>query len=222
MATRSKLEILPPNNPKGFHQRRGERVEQKCVEIGKGPCQDFIIDSTLIGCDLRILCGAFSVNLFRSSFERCTFRPRREFKNMRFTGMTFRGCTFLGKYNGCRFGNWDAEDAGAVSDCDFSQAGLFHLCDFGGGMDVGSLRWPPWPHIVVTDLKRTARAWLELTLPEELRIVQAVIGDDPRDSAVTLYLPAETQRAEELRPLFASQSFIVIAEPGAAADDEGG
>ena len=104
----------------------------------------------------------------------------------------------------------------------FSQSGRFHLCDFGAGVDVGSLRWPPWPHIVVTDLKRTAQSWLKLNLPEELRVVQQVMGDDPRDRAVTLYLPAETQRADELRELFASQSYIVITEPGAPADGAGG
>lgn len=133
-----RLDILPPNNPEGFHQRRGERIERKSVDLGNAKWQDFITDSTLIECDVRILCGAGSVNLFGSTFERCTFRPRREMKNLRFTGMTFRGCTFLGKYTGCRFGNEMPDHAGGVRRCDFSRAGQFHLCDFLAGSEVGT------------------------------------------------------------------------------------
>ena len=30
------LETLPPNDPQGHHRRRGERIERKTIEIGKG------------------------------------------------------------------------------------------------------------------------------------------------------------------------------------------
>jgi hypothetical protein len=209
----SQLEILPPNNPEGFHQRRGERIERRCIEIGKAKCQDFITESTLVECDIRILCGAGSVNLFASKFERCTFRPRREMKNLRFVGMTLRECTFLGRYSGCRFGNIEPQDAGAVTDCDFSQASLFHLCDFLAGAEIASIKWPSWPHIIVTDLERSAPAWRSLKLPEELQIVQQTIGQAPPAKAVTLYLPAETERAAELRAVFSAQPYIIVA-PG--------
>lgn len=213
---KSPLDVLPPNRPEGHHNRRDERVERRAVEIGKGRFMDFITRSTLVECEIRILCGARSVNLFESTFERCTFRPRREMKNLRFTGMNLRACTFLGRYTGCRFGNESADDVSDVRDCDFSKASLFHLCDFLEGADVGSLRWPGWPHVVVTDLPRSRRAWLRLKLPEELRTVQQVIGDeDSLSRAATLFLPAETDRAEELRDLLASQSYVIIGEPGA-------
>jgi hypothetical protein len=218
-ANQPRLEILPPNHPDGHHNGRGERIVRKRVEIGKGRYQDFLTDCTLVECEIRILCGAFSVNLFRSTFEGCTFRRRREFKNLRLTGRTFRGCTFLGKYTGCRFGNREPEDAGEVRGCDFSGARLLHLCDFADGVDVGSLRWPPWPHLVVTDLARSAPAWLRLKLSEELRIVQQVSAeDDPPDRAVTFSLPAGTGRADAPRRVCASQPYILIAEPVAAAD----
>jgi hypothetical protein len=211
------LDILPPNHPDGFHQRRAERIEQKTIEIGKAQCQDFITDSILIGCDIRILCGAGSVNLFGSTFERCTFRPRREMKNLRFTGMAVRDSTFVGRYTGCRFGKDQEDQVADVRSCDFSGVSLFHLCDFLDGADVGTMRWPPWPHIIVTDLPRSRGAWLKLKLPDEMRVVQEVIGDeDTLSRAVTLYLPAETDRADELRELLASQSYIRIAKDVAA------
>jgi hypothetical protein len=211
VAKKAQLDLLLPNHPDGFHQRRDERIDRKIVEIGKGKFQDFITRSTLAECELRILCGARSVNLFQSTFERCTFRPRREMKNLRFAGMSLRACLFLGKYTGCRFGNQSEEDVSDVRDCDFSQASLFHLCDFLDGADVGSLRWPGWPHIVVTDLPRSRRAWLRLKLPEEMRFVQQAIGEeDSLSRAVTVFLPAETDCTEELREVLASQSYVII------------
>src|SRR5437660_611898 len=117
VAKKSQLAVLPPNNDDGFRQRRGERIERRAIEIGKGQWQDFITRSTLIECELRILCGARSVNLSESVFERCTFRPRREMKNLRFTGMTIRDCKFLGKYTGCRFGNESERDESDVRGC---------------------------------------------------------------------------------------------------------
>ena len=212
MTKKSQLDALPPNNPNGFHQRRDERIERKAIEIGNGKFQDFITRCTLVECEIRILCGANSVNLFESTFERCTFRPRREIKNLRFTGMKLRGCTFLGKYTGCRFGNESEKDESDVRDCDFSKASWFHLCDLLDGADVDSFGWPVWPHIVVTDLPRSRQAWLHLKLPKEMRVLQEVIGkDDSLSRAVTLFLPAETDHADGLRELLASQSYIIIS-----------
>jgi hypothetical protein len=212
VAKKSQLDVLPPNMPEGFHERRAERIEHKRIEIGKVKFQDFITRSTLTDCEIAILCGASSVNLFESTFERCTFQPRREMRNLRFTGMNLRACTFLGKYTGCRFGNESADDSSDVRDCDFSQATLFHLCDFLDGVDVTSLRWPSWPHIVITDLPQSRRAWLKLKLPKDMRIIQEVIGEeDSLSRAVTLYLPAETKHPDELRELLMSQSYIVIS-----------
>jgi hypothetical protein len=211
VAKKSQLDVLPPNMPENFHQRRDERIERKAVEIGKGKFQDFITRSTLIECEIHILCGTSHVNLFESTFEQCTFRPRREMKNLRFTGMNLRSCAFLGKYTGCRFGNESADDFSDVRDCDFSQASLFHLCDFLDGADIASLRFPGWPHIVVTDLPKSRPDWLRLKLPQEMRVVQEVIGEkDSLSRAVTMYLPAETNHSDELRELLASQSYIII------------
>lgn len=212
VAKQSKLEILPPNNPEEFHQRRGERIERKVVEIGKGRSMDFITDSTFVECEIRIHCGAGSVNLFGSSFESCVFRPRREMKNLRFTSVVLRNCTFLGKYTGCRFGRELGEQPADIRDCDFSAASLFHLCDCLDGAEVGSLRWPPWPHFVVTDLPRSRREWLSLDLPPELRVTQQVIGsEDSIARAVTVYLPAEMDHVGQVRELLSSQSYVVIA-----------
>jgi uncharacterized protein YjbI with pentapeptide repeats len=86
----------------------------RTIEIGKAESLDFITESTLVGCDLHILRGGRSVNLFGCTFDRSTFRARRELKNVRFTGMTLRGCTFLGRYVGCGFGNVSVHGSDSV------------------------------------------------------------------------------------------------------------
>lgn len=207
--TRSKLPVLAPNKSDGHHDRKGETIEGKRIEIGKGEYQDFLIDCTLVDCEIRILCGAQSVNLFRSTFEGCVFRPRQKLSNLRFNGLNLRRCRFIGRYDGCRFGNEEEEDDSDVRDCDFSEASLFDMCEFLDGTDVASCRFPAWPHIVVTNLTESYREWLDLDLPEELEIAQEIIGEnDPPTHAVTLYLPSETDDFEELRPLLDAQPYI--------------
>ena len=138
--------------------------------------------------------------------------PAKGDEELGFTGFTLRCCRFLGRYYGCRFGREFAGQVGEVRDCDFSTASRLHLCEFCEGTAVDTLRWPPWPHVVVSDLPRSRRAWLGLELPEQMRIIQDVIGaEGSLARAVTLYLPAETDRFHDLREMLAAQSYIVIA-----------
>lgn len=204
-------DILLPNAPDGSHQRRGERIERRRIDIGKSKIMDMIFNCTLVDCEIHIHCGARSVNLFDSTFKDCSFHPKRELKGLRFTSVRLKGCKFFGKYSGCRFGNEDDDEQSASADgCDFSEATLFHLCDFLPGADSGSMKWPPWPHVVVTGLRQSASAWRKLRLPEELALVQQVIGDAERFSnAVTIFLPVYGAPTEDLRQLLLSQRYVV-------------
>ncbi len=213
MAKASPLELLAPSNAEGNHRRFQARIEKKLIEIGRTKLGDSFTESTLVDCELHILGGASSVHLLRSTLERCTLRPRRELKNLRFDATNIRGCTFFGRYTGCRFGSGLEEQVTDVRDCDFSHATRFHLCDFLDGADVGSMRWPPWPHFVVTDLPSSRDAWLRLELPEEMKVTQhAIVHPWSISRAITIFLPALTERSEELRELLAKESYIVIAD----------
>ena len=106
-------------------------------------------------------------------------------KNLRFTGMAIRNCTFVGKYTGCRFGRELEDQVADIRGLRFLRCGPVHLRDFRDGADVGTMCWPPWPHIVVTDLPHCA--WLRLKLPDKMRIVQQVLGnEDSLSRAVSL------------------------------------
>jgi len=214
VAKKSLCELLPPNEPEGFHRRRDERIAERTLELGRGKFLDILLDCQLSDCELRILGPAKCLNLRGSTLERCLFRPRKQLRNHRFTNANLRDCKFLGKYRGCRFGRELDDRLGTATGCDFSQAVLWHLCDFWPGAEVETFRLPPWPHVLVTDLPRSRADWLGLKLPPELRIVQEGIGaEDSLAHAVSLYLPAVSEhflseRAEELRELFSSRSYL--------------
>jgi hypothetical protein len=213
MAKTPALELLPPNQPEGHHNWNHAKVERKRIEIGKASYLDFINDSTVAECELRISCGSRGVNLARSTFVRCTFRVARELRNHGFTWMNLQDCSFFGKYQGCRFGSEFDDQPADIQRCDFSQVKLFQHCDFLKGADVDSMKMPPWPHVLVTDLPRSSKAWLRLKLPDTMRVVQKVIGETGLHQAASIYLPAETERPDDLRELLEKQSYIRIAEP---------
>lgn len=207
----NKYEKVSPNDENENIKLINDYFEGKSIEIGKAKYQDFITDCTLKNCELRIRCGAGSVNLFGSKFYDCVFRPSKEMKNLRFTDVFLYNCYFKGRYSGCRFGADMDKNEAIVKGCDFSEVKLFHLCDFLRGADVESCKFPPWPHIVVTDLKNSRKDWLGLELPENLRIVQDVVGDeDQLSSAVTIHLPSVNKDYEQLKDVFSSRSYILI------------
>lgn len=70
-------------------------------------------------------------------------------KDFQFERVRFSGVSFSGDFLGCDFGNWDEPAAGAVADCDFSNATMHH-CRF-INCDVDSIRFPAWPCFVIRD-----------------------------------------------------------------------
>ena len=206
-----KLDKLLPIEGEDHHNIKGLTVENKTIEIGNGKFQDFIVESTLINCVIRIKCGANHVNIFNSSLIDCVIWPSRQMNNLRFTGLEMVGCTFKGAYSGCRFGNEDENQNSNIRECDFSQAKKFDLCNFLGGSDVESCKFPTWPHIVVTDLPSSKNDWLSLELTDDFRLIQEVICDeDSISNAATIYLPEELEGYEVYRDLLESKSYILI------------
>jgi hypothetical protein len=181
-----RFDILPPNNG-DHHKWFGERIERKTIDLGRGQFLDAFAGCTLVDCEFRVWRAPRGVSLRGSTLRQCTFATRREMRNLRFTSVTLDRCTFVGKYIGSRFGKDRDEDTADIRGCDFSGASMFHLCDFLPGADLDSLRWPCWPHVVVTGLPVSGGAWKSLKLPEEFRIIQQVIGNERSPwSAVTI------------------------------------
>jgi len=164
------VELLLAEADDRTHGIRHQHVRAKRIELGKGQHQDFITDSRLEDCEIRVLCGAAHVNVFTSELVRCTFWPRRRMNGLRLTSGSFVDCRFKGRYFGCRFGTELDEQPCTMVGCDFAAATL-HLTDFLGGVDVNSLALPGWPHITVKDLDNTRGQWLALDLPAEMAII---------------------------------------------------
>ncbi|TWU43363.1 hypothetical protein Q31b_24020 [Novipirellula aureliae] len=106
---REKLEV------DDHHRIDGETVSGKIIEIGTGKMIDRIYGGAILDdCEIRILGGAKSVNLFDTTIRNCVFKTRRKLSNVHFASVHFDTCTFLGKYSGCRFGQLEAEDSGTL------------------------------------------------------------------------------------------------------------
>lgn len=208
MTSAEEKEKLPPNGSHGEHNWRGVTITGKIIEIGKSDVYDSIFDCRLVDCVIRTFSGARGVAIFSSTLISCTFEAKKELKNLGFLDLVIRDCTFLGKYSGCRFGSTEEDGHAEVTGCDFSKAKLFDLCDFLEGANVSSLTLPPWPHITITDIPANRSRWMSLILPQSLRVIQEVIGEDGAHNAVSLYLPAHCEEYEDLRAILDAEDYI--------------
>ncbi|WP_338847292.1 hypothetical protein V8J88_01055 [Massilia sp. W12] len=207
-----KRELLLANHPDGHHHIKGQTLVGKRIEIGKGKSQDFILNCTLLDCEIAIFCGASHVNIFASTLQQCTIQARREMKGWRLTDCTLQACVFEGKYSGCRFGAEDETSTFSMQDCDFSAVRLLDFCEFGEGVMLKQIKWPAWPHIVITDLPQSRENWLALALPAALASAQQIIGEEDAPwRAVSLYLPAHLAQFDALRESLATEPYIIKA-----------
>lgn len=121
--------LLPPDSVKGWHDIRGMTIRGSIIEIGKGQYQDFISESVLEDCEIRIFCGASHVNISRTTLKNCEIRPKKEMKNLRLTDVNIDGCVFHGRYTGLRLGTEEPECSVSIKNCDFTSAKA-HLTEF--------------------------------------------------------------------------------------------
>lgn len=204
-----KREKLIPND---HHNIDGGTISGKIIEIGTGPAQDFICGGALLDdCELRILCGANSVNLFNVTIRNSIIKTRRELKNLPFLDVQFDGCKFLGKYSGCRFGQLESKNIGSIANCDFGEAQL-DLCDFLSGSDVDSLVFPSWPHVVVRRPDDWRDEWLAIPFPEDFLDTQEIVVDPEMvpSEAIVIYLPADCPDHDSMRATLAGYENIII------------
>ena len=202
--------LLPPDSVKDRHDIRGMAIRGSIIEIGKGQYQDFISESVLEDCEIRIFCGASNVNIFRTTLINCEIRPKKEMKNLRLTDVNIDGCIFHGRYTGLRLGSEDPERNVSIRNCDFTLAKL-RGTDFLPGVDIESMRLPTWPHITVINVAQHRASWLALQLPDSMKILQEIIGEpDQWALAVTLLLTDYVDNPDDWSSTFAGLKYVRI------------
>jgi len=197
--------------PDDHHMIQGESVSGKIIEIGAGEYQDFISDGALlIDCEIRILCSAASLNIFDATFENCLIKARRELKNYSFFNAGFRGCKFIGKYSGCRFGSHEKENTGFVEECDFSEAKL-DLCDFFDKVEIKSLKFGEWPLAVITKIDENAIDWKNTDFgDEEFSYTQDVVADEPFASAVVIDVSKNADDMNSVYQILKDKAYVRV------------
>lgn len=198
--------------PDDHHKIVGETITGKIIEIGAGKYMDFIHGGTVLDdCEIRILCGAQSVNIFNATIRNSIVKTRRELKNLQLLDVQFDGCKFLGQYSGCRFGQLESQNTGTVKNCDFTAARL-DLCDFHPGSNIESLTFPPWPQIVVRKPNQWREEWLGIPFPDEFRSTQEIVVDPEvmACDAIAIYLPSKCPDFDSMRTMLAAYKHVLI------------
>lgn len=206
MSSRPRPPVLEPTGPTRAHKLDGARVEGRTIHLGRSRFIDTLVRTTFVDCTLRIHCGASALTIADCQFERCTFWPAKDMRNLRLESSVLTDCTFEGRYVGARFGR-------AVSGCDFSEARLFDLCEFDDGADIESCVFPGWPHVTILS-PFTHRATLEaLPVAADLALMLDVIAEPSDTAACTMHVPSYQPDAELVRACFADLPFVRESRP---------
>ena len=191
---------LQPNRPEGHHKLDGAVVEGKTIHLGKSRFIDTLVRSRFVDCTIRIHCGASSLTIHQCEFERCTFWPAKEMRNLRLESNALHGCDVRGRFTGARFG-------ANVADCDFSGAKVFDLCDFAVGANVNSCIFPGWPHVTLFAAHEHPAALAALPVGAELALTLEIVAEPPAIAACTVYVPAYEDEPDTVRELFETLAF---------------
>jgi len=167
---------------------RHESLVGSTVEVGG---DDQFIESRLKGGTLLVRPRKSWPAVTLSTFEDCEVRfPKRTSADrVNLLAARFIRCSFHGTLNGVDFGNnpldGELNAFGIVDGCDFSSATL-NGCRF-LNCDVASLRFPPFPHVVLLS-PGSRRADVErITWPGQLGAYMRVCTDKPEYFAATVF-----------------------------------
>jgi hypothetical protein len=195
---RTRLDVLGPV------RITGERLLGKIIDLGRGPEPDIIGDGAVLeDCELRILGEGRLVNLEGVTLRRCAIRAPRGVAELSLQGTRLLHCDLRGRYAACDFGRESGHATGAMARCDLHRATM-HTCVFLEGCDRRSIRWPGWPHLLVTNLTAFQQDFPALELPRELQRVRNRLSQHVQ--AQTLWVihfpsvPGITDPAQEVLP----------------------
>jgi hypothetical protein len=158
---------------------------------------------TVRNCTVVLKVPARRLHILGAHFIDCTFEVKQELKNHQtWVSANLKGCRFKGRLTGCDFGHWPEYgsepwyQAGAIEDCDFTDARL-EGCRI-MGCDPSTLRFPTWPCFTILDPIHHAPALRSVKWPG---LFGDVIVDDlhahpPPTKALTYYAPSIAKRLE--------------------------
>ncbi len=156
-----KRELLHPNDTANqIHVHRNCTIEGKKIELGKGKACDVFNNVEFIDCEIRLYSSGRETKgaTLNSHFKSCYIWAHK-IQNIPTWEASFDSCIFKGKY--------EARFPGIVKDCDFSLASFNSAC-FQQDEPLGNVKWPKYPHIVVSDAIKNFEDWSTIEKPKEL------------------------------------------------------
>jgi hypothetical protein len=192
-------ELLPPG---AGYRIRGEEIEGKTLTIGMGTYVDFLHETLLRNCELRIIKTTRQSLNFKATFDGCDIRPKTTLKHKQMRDNVFLHCNFRGHYVGCQFGSHLEKGPGRAEDCDFLACKL-HLTAF-FDCELSRLKLPGWPHIYL--VRDSCGSWAEewakasISLPPPLALIHE-LESRREESILAVHLPDFELDPEEVWPL---------------------
>lgn len=171
---------------------RGQDLFGETVVISEKECGG-LVESTFASGTLNLAQSKGKATILRSIVRDSKVVAVKRQRDSDFFSARFINCTFHGAYSGISFGNEGSGhhlyDFGGTEECDFTAATL-DGCRF-HNVDVSSLRFPRWPHVVVPDPHLRAADVTAIEWPGHLgKYMQICTDKPPSVRAAVLHIPS--------------------------------
>ena len=171
---------------------RDQRLAHETVVLSEKECHG-LVSSMFVSGTLRLAQPKHSPVIVQSTVVDSDVIAVKRQKEYRFFKARFVDCRFHGVFSGVDFGRaHDVErdgDFGGVENCDFTDATL-DGCRF-VNVDVSTLRFPSWPHVVIVDPYKRAADVEAMQWPGQLGLYMQGCTSRPESfKAAVLHVPS--------------------------------
>lgn len=157
----------------------GEQVELTDREVNVlGP------DLELRDCTVTSMASAKALVIAGLRMFGGSFHQSRPLRNFHFERAHFHGVAFVGRFEGCDFGDWESPPKGSIANCNFSAANL-DGCRF-LSCEPNTLVLPHWPNFTIIYPAEAHDAVISQQWPAKVGYTMGIYTDvDPECVAVT-------------------------------------
>lgn len=195
---------------------RDQKLAHETVVISEKECHG-LVNSMFVSGTLRLAQPKYSPVIMQSTVVESDVIAVKRQRAYNLFQARFINCRFHGVFSGVDFGRaHDVErdgDFGGIESCDFTDATL-DGCRF-VNVDVSTLRFPSWPHVVILEPHKRAADVAAMQWPGQLGIYMQGCTSRPESfKATVLHVPTLALlvkcNEEEIRAAFEKFSGLLM------------
>lgn len=171
---------------------RGQSLVGETVTLSEVDCVG-LVACTFDSGTLRLAQSKGAASILLTTVKDSEVIAVKRQRDYRLYRARFVRCEFHGTFSGIDFGRADDTelhgDFGGAEDCDFREATLDGCRFF--NVDVSTLRFPTWPHVVLFDFVGRAQDVATVAWPGELGRYMRICADQPESvKALVVHVPS--------------------------------